>query len=91
MDDFFGQVSRALAAGSTEPEAFTLLLRLLSNHFERTDTGVSYTKLHPFGVPNGTPFSDFSRPFERWCRQRRGPSVFWHRELRLFARWFGWQ
>ena len=58
---YFWQVSRALAAGSTGPEAFTLLLRLLSNHFDRTDTGASYTRLHNLGVPNGTPFSDFSR------------------------------
>ena len=55
-DDFLGQVSRALSAGSTGPEAFTLLLRLLSNHSDRTDTGASYTKLHNFGVPTGTPF-----------------------------------
>ena len=39
MDYYFGQVSRALAAGSTGPEAFTLLLRLLRNHFDRTHTG----------------------------------------------------
>ena len=56
-------MSRALAAGSTGPEAFTPLLRLLSNYFDRTDTVASYTKLHDFGVPNGTPFCDFSRAF----------------------------
>ena len=63
MDDCFGQVSRALAAGSTGPDAFTILLRLLSNHFDRTDTGASYIKLHNFGVPNGTSVCDFSRAF----------------------------
>ena len=56
-------MSRALAAGATGPEAFTLLLRLVSNHFDGTDTGASYTKLHHFGAPNGTPFCDFSRAF----------------------------
>ena len=38
-DNCFGQMSRALAGGATGLEAFTLLLRLLSNHFDRTDTG----------------------------------------------------
>ena len=65
MDYFLGQVSCALAGGATEPEAFTLILRLMSNHFDRTDTGASYTKCHNFGVENGTPFCDFSREFRR--------------------------
>ena len=69
IGEFFFQASRALAAGSTGPEAFTLLLRLLSNHFDRTDTGASYTALHNFGVPSGTPFCDFSRAFRGGCRQ----------------------
>ena len=56
-------MSRALEAGATGPEAYKLLLRLLSKHFDRTDTGASYTKLCHFGVPNGTPFCDFSRAF----------------------------
>ena len=60
IDDFFGQVSRALDGGASELEAFTLLLRLLVAHF---DTGEGYIKLHIFEVCNGTPFSDFSREF----------------------------
>ena len=63
IDDFFGQVSRALDGGASGPEAFTLLLRLLVTHFDRVDTRESYTKLHTFGVYNSTPFSDFSREF----------------------------
>ena len=63
IDDFFGQVSRALDGGASGPEAFAFLLRLLVTHFDRVDTGESYTKLHTFGVCNGTPFSDFSREF----------------------------
>ena len=59
------QGSRALAAGSTGPENLTLLLRLLSNHFDHIDTGASNTKLHSFGVSNGTPFCEFSRAFRR--------------------------
>ena len=63
IDDFFGQVSRALDGGASGPEAFTLLLRLLKTHFDRVDTGEGYTKLHTFAVCNGTPFSDFSGKF----------------------------
>ena len=39
IDDFFGQVSRALDGGASGPEAFTLVLRLLVTHFDRVDTG----------------------------------------------------
>ena len=63
IDDFFGQVSRALDERTSGPEAFTLPLRLLVTHFDRVDTGEGYTKLHTFGVCNGTPFSDLSREF----------------------------
>ena len=63
MDDVFGQVSRSLDGGASEPEAFTLLLRLLVTHFDRVGTGEGYTKLQTFGVCNGTPLSDFSREF----------------------------
>ena len=63
IDDFFGQVSRALDGGASGPEAFTLLLRLLVAQFDLINTGEGYTKLHTFGVCNGTPFSDFNREF----------------------------
>ena len=39
IDDFFGQVSRAIGGGASGPEAFTLLLRLLVTHLDRVDTG----------------------------------------------------
>ena len=54
-------MSRAIAGGATGPETFTLLLRLLIIHFDGVDTEESYTKLHSFGMCNGTPFSNFSR------------------------------
>ena len=63
MDDVFGKASRALEDGATRPEACTLLLRLLSSHFGRTDSGAGYKKLHTFGVPSETPFCEFSREF----------------------------
>ena len=54
IDDYFGQVSRALDDGATVPEAFTFLLRLLSGHFDRVVSGTGSKKLLTFGVPNGT-------------------------------------
>ena len=56
-------MSRTLDGGASGPEAFTFLLRLLVTHLDRLDTGEGYTKLHTFGVCNGTPSSDFSREF----------------------------
>ena len=50
IDDFFAQVSRAVKGRATGPEAFTLLLHLLTTHFDRVDTGEGYTKLHNSGV-----------------------------------------
>ena len=63
IDEVFGQVSRALKDGASGPDAFTLLLRQLTTHFDRVDTGEGYTRLHNFGVCTGTPFCDFSREF----------------------------
>ena len=48
-------------AGASGPEAFTHLLRLLMMHFDGVHTEEGYTKLHTFGMCDGTPFSDFSR------------------------------
>ena len=39
MDERFGQVSRALEDGATGLEAFTVLLPVLSGHFDRVDSG----------------------------------------------------
>ena len=63
IDEFLGQVSRALKEGASGPEVFTLLLRQLTTHFDRVDTGEGYTRLHNLGVCTGTPFCDFSREF----------------------------
>ena len=60
MEDCFGQVSRALEDGATGPEAFTLLFRLLSGHFDHAGSGAGYKKLYTFGEPNGTTFCEFS-------------------------------
>ena len=63
IDEDFGHVARALRDGASGPEAFALFLRLLSGHFDRVGLGAGCKKLHTFGVPNGTPFRDFSREF----------------------------
>ena len=54
---------RALDGGASGPEAFTLPLRLPLTHFDRVNTGKGYTKLHAFGVCNGTHSFHFSREF----------------------------
>ena len=63
IDNFFGQGSRATDGGASGSEAFTLLLRLLVTHLDWVNTGEGYTKLHAFGVCDGTSFSDLSREF----------------------------
>ena len=55
MDKMFGQISRSLRDGASGPEAFALLLRLLSGHFVRGDSRAGYRRLHIFRVENGTP------------------------------------
>ena len=45
IDVSFGQVSRGMDDGASEPKAFTLLLRLFLRHFDRVDTRKGYTML----------------------------------------------
>ena len=52
-----------MAGGASGSEASTLLLGLLVTPFDGVDTEEGYTKLHTFGMCNGTPFSYFSREF----------------------------
>ena len=59
IDECFRQVSRDVEEGASGPEAFTLVLRRLMTHFDRVDTGEGYTRLHNFGVCNGTPLLRF--------------------------------
>ena len=63
MDDFLGQATRALQDGAAGPEAFDLFLLLLNSHFDHAESGAGYKKLHTFGMPNGTPFCEFSGEF----------------------------
>ena len=63
IDELLGQASRAIKDVTSGPEAFTLLLRLLTTQFDRVGTGEGYTRLHNLGVSTGTPFCDVSRGF----------------------------
>ena len=51
---------RAPKDGATGPHAFTLLVHLLTRHFDRVGTGAGYTRLHTFGVSSGTPFCEYN-------------------------------
>ena len=63
ISDYFQQVKRRLDDGATGPEAFTLLLRLLSEQFDVGDRQESFLRLQQFGVSNGTLFADYLRAF----------------------------
>ena len=76
----FGQVSRAMAGGSSGPEAFTLLLRLLMTHPDRVDTEEGYTKLHTSDCVMARNFTIIVGRVGYVCRPIRGVSVFRLRE-----------
>lgn len=61
--DYFSQVDKSLDRGSSDPEAFQLLLRHLAEHLDTGDGQASFMRLQNFGVPDGTPFSDYLRSF----------------------------
>jgi len=64
LGEYFQQVDRCLDAGSDGPSAFKLLLKLLSEHFDTSDTSDSYSRLQSFGCVDGTPFSQYLRSFK---------------------------
>ena len=47
------------------PSAFSLLLRLLSTHFDHVDQGRAFVKLQAFVVPTGTVYSTCLRAFQK--------------------------
>ena len=91
MDKMFGQISRSLRDGASGPEAFALLLRLLSGHFVRGDSRAGYRRLHIFRVENGTPFCDFNRESGVVVSPATGTERALAPGLILVWRWFGWQ
>lgn len=62
-DNFFDQVDEKIAAGTNGPDAFQLLLRLLSGHFDQGDRNAAYQRLQAFGVRNRTSSSDYLKEF----------------------------
>ena len=76
IGDLFVQVSRAFKRGVTGPEAFTLLMRLLTKHFDRADTGEGPTKLYNLECTLGRLFAISVGSFPCQCRQLRGASAF---------------
>ena len=63
ITDYFQQVTRSLDAGSSGPEAFAQLLRLLAGQFDAGDAQESFSRLQQFGVSDGVGFSDYLRAF----------------------------
>ena len=76
-DDVFTQVSRALQGGATGPEPLTLLLRLVTTHFDRVNTREGYTRLHRFRVCTGTHVCDLSPEFRVLVSVVRGSESVW--------------
>ena len=63
IDDLFAQLQERLASGVDGPAAFGTLLTDVADYFDRTPRGAALATLQHFGVPSGTPFSSFVRPF----------------------------
>ena len=63
ITNYFQQVTRSLDAGSSGPEAFAQLLRLLAGQFDAGDAQESFLRLQQFGVSDGVGFSDYLRAF----------------------------
>ena len=63
ISDYFSQVRRRLDDGTSGPEAFQLLLRLLADHFDTSDSESGFLRLQKFTVPKGTFFSVYLRSF----------------------------
>ena len=90
MDELFGQVARALRDGAPEPEAFALLLRLLSGHFDRVDLGAGYKTLYAFVCRTGPLLAKLVQNVAWLSRQRQAPSVLLPQGLVMIWKWFGW-
>ena len=63
ITDYFQQATRSLDAGSSGPEAFAQLLRLLAGRFDAGDAQDSFLRLQQFGMSDGVGSSDYLRAF----------------------------
>ena len=63
IDDLFAQLQERLASGVDGPTAFRTLLMDVTDYFDRAPRGAALETLQKFGVPSGTPFSNYLRSF----------------------------
>ena len=63
IDDLFAKLQESLASGVDGPTAFRTLLMDVTNYFDRAPRGAALETLQKFGVPSGTPFSNYLRSF----------------------------
>ena len=63
VDDLFAQLQERLASGVDGPAAFRTLLIDVTDYFDRAPRGAALETLQKFGVPSGTPFSNYLRSF----------------------------
>ena len=63
VDDLFAQLQERLASGVDGPAAFRTRLIDVTDYFDRAPRGAALETLQKFGVPSGTPFSSYLRPF----------------------------
>ena len=63
ISDHFSQVRRRLDEGTPGPEAFQLLLRILADHFDTSDSESGVLRLQKYTVRKGTFFSVYLRSF----------------------------
>ena len=54
-------MNRSLQNGTSDLDAFKVLLRLISAHFDHGDRCAAIAKLHSFGVATKTPFAGYFR------------------------------
>ena len=57
------RVQRSLQNGTTGPDTFKMLLRLVSAHFDHGERRTSIADLHSFGVARKTPLANYFRAF----------------------------
>ena len=63
VDDLFAQLQERLASGVDGPAAFRARLIDVTDYFDRAPRGAALETLQKFGVPSGTPFSNYLRSF----------------------------
>ena len=78
IDGLFAQLQERLASGVDGPAAFRTLLTDVTDYFDRAPRGAALETLQTFGVPSGTPFSNYLRSFRAFVAStvdKGGPLV----------------